>query len=177
MILAACGGKSDLVDLSDAAREEEAARAAKFDAAGLVHMIALCENVQRATKSSSVPRALFDALIVRLALTDKLADVTALVSGSTVASAGRSNGAAPAAPSPPAPVTAGSPPAKKRGRRRGGRFPPHRRRMRSRESSPARPRRGLRRSPRPRETRPRALPPYGKRSSACQARPDASRPS
>jgi DNA polymerase-3 subunit gamma/tau len=82
MVLAACGPDTDLVDLSDSARKDEADRAARFDAAGLVHMIALCENVQRAVKSSSTPRALLDALMVRLALTEKLADVTALVSGS-----------------------------------------------------------------------------------------------
>ena len=44
-------------------------------------MIALTESVQRAVKSSSTPRALFDALLVRLAMTEKLADVTAIVSG------------------------------------------------------------------------------------------------
>jgi DNA polymerase-3 subunit gamma/tau len=44
-------------------------------------MIALTESVQRAIKSSSTPRALFDALLVRLAMTEKLADVTALVAG------------------------------------------------------------------------------------------------
>jgi hypothetical protein len=44
-------------------------------------MIVVCENVQRATKSSSVPRVLFDALIVRLAMTEKLAEVTAVISG------------------------------------------------------------------------------------------------
>ncbi len=81
MILAACGPQTPLVDLSDEARAAEAARAERFDAAGLVHMIALCENVQRAVKSSATPRALLDALAVRLALTEKLADVTALVSG------------------------------------------------------------------------------------------------
>jgi DNA polymerase-3 subunit gamma/tau len=81
MVLAACGPATDLVDLSDAARKDEAARASKFDAAGLVHMIALCENVQRACKSSSTPRALFDALLVRLAQAEKLADVTALIAG------------------------------------------------------------------------------------------------
>ncbi|CAG1006144.1 DNA polymerase III subunit gamma/tau [Phycisphaerales bacterium] len=81
MVLAACGGQTDLVDLSDAAREEESARASKFDAAGLVHMIALCENVQRAAKNSAVPRTLLDALVVRLAMTEKLADVTAVVTG------------------------------------------------------------------------------------------------
>lgn len=81
MILASCGPNSQLVDLSPDARQKEADLAKKFDAAGLVHMIALCENVQRAAKSSSVPRALFDALLVRLAMTEKLADVTAIVSG------------------------------------------------------------------------------------------------
>jgi DNA polymerase-3 subunit gamma/tau len=81
MILAACGGQTPLVELSDAAKADDLARAGRFDAAGLVHMIALCENVQRAAKNSSVPRALLDALIVRLAMTDKLADVTAILAG------------------------------------------------------------------------------------------------
>jgi DNA polymerase-3 subunit gamma/tau len=79
MVMAACGGQTTLVDLSDQARKEEATRAAKFDAAGVVHMIALCENMQRAAKNSAVPRALLDALVVRMAMTEKLADVTAIV--------------------------------------------------------------------------------------------------
>src|ERR1051325_10352129 len=66
MVMAACGAQTTLVDLSDQARKEEAARAAKFDAAGLVHMIALCENIQREAKNSAVPRALLDALVVRM---------------------------------------------------------------------------------------------------------------
>lgn len=79
MVLSACGPNTDLVDLSESAREAEAARAGRFDAAGIVHMIALCENVQRAIRTSAAPRALFDALLVRLAFTEKFADVTALV--------------------------------------------------------------------------------------------------
>lgn len=98
MVLAACGPETDLVDLSDAVRAEESRRAGRFDAAGLVHMIALCENVQRSCKSSSSPRALFDALIVRLALTEKLADVTAVVmnGGAVSGRAAIGLGAAPA---------------------------------------------------------------------------------
>ncbi|MCC6952210.1 MAG: DNA polymerase III subunit gamma/tau [Phycisphaerales bacterium] len=88
MLLAACGGKTSLVDLSDAARDAEAALASRFDAAGLVHMIALCENVQRSARSSAVPRALLDALIVRLALTEKLADVSAVIAGRPLPAAG-----------------------------------------------------------------------------------------
>jgi DNA polymerase-3 subunit gamma/tau len=79
MVLAACGPETELVEISGQARQEEGRRAARFDAAGLVHMIALCESVQRAIKSSATPRALLDALVVRLAMTEKLADVTALV--------------------------------------------------------------------------------------------------
>jgi DNA polymerase-3 subunit gamma/tau len=79
MILAACGPATLLVDLSEQSRSAEAARATKFDPAGLTHMIALCENVQRNVKSSSSPRSLMDALIVRLAMTEKIADVTAVL--------------------------------------------------------------------------------------------------
>jgi DNA polymerase-3 subunit gamma/tau len=81
MVICACGPRTTLVDLTDEARATEAARSQRFDAAGLVHMIALCENVQRSAKSSAAPRALLDALIVRLALTEKLADVTAVMMG------------------------------------------------------------------------------------------------
>lgn len=100
MVLAACGPETELVELSGEMRRQEAERAGKFDAAGLVHMIALCESVQRAVKSSSTPRALIDALVVRLAMTEKLADVTALVSRLGTAGA--------------AAAGAGGPPAKKR---------------------------------------------------------------
>lgn len=91
MVLSACGPETDLVELAGATRRDEAQRAGRFDAAGLVHMVALCENVQRSIKSSSAPRALLDALMVRLAMTEKLADVTALVSqlgGGPVAAGG-----------------------------------------------------------------------------------------
>ena len=94
MVMCACGPDTTLVDRSDAARKSEVARAQKFDAAGLVHMIALCENVQRACKSSSSPRAMLDALIVRLALTEKIADVTAVVAGSPVVTTARSESSA-----------------------------------------------------------------------------------
>ena len=79
MVMAACGAATTLVDLSAESRAEEAARVAKFDPAGLVHMIALCESVQRSCKSSPNPRALVEALVVRLALTEHLADVTGLI--------------------------------------------------------------------------------------------------
>ncbi|MCC5824513.1 MAG: DNA polymerase III subunit gamma/tau [Phycisphaerales bacterium] len=81
MVLSACGKDTDLVDLSDDARAAEFERSKSFDPAGLTHMIAVCESVQRALKSSPAPRALLDACIVRLAMTEKIADVAALIAG------------------------------------------------------------------------------------------------
>jgi DNA polymerase-3 subunit gamma/tau len=89
MVIAACGKDTDLVELSDDAREADAMLAARFDSAGLVHMIALCESIHKAMKNSSVPRALFDALMVRLAMTEALADAAALVAGGGGVPAGK----------------------------------------------------------------------------------------
>ncbi|MDF1869589.1 MAG: DNA polymerase III subunit gamma/tau [Phycisphaerales bacterium] len=84
MVLSACGVDTDLVELADDAKNAEFERSKQFDAAGIVHMIALCESVQRALKSSPAPRALIDACMVRLAMTEKIADLTALVQGGGV---------------------------------------------------------------------------------------------
>ena len=86
LVIASCGPDTELVDLAGPTRDEEAARAAKFEPAGLVHMIVVCEHVQRQARTSAVPRALFDAAIVRLAQTEKLADAAALVAGNGQAS-------------------------------------------------------------------------------------------
>ncbi len=107
MVMSACGVDTDLVDLSEQARAGEGKRAARFDAAGLTHMIAVSESVQRSCKSSATPRALFDALIVRLAMSEKLADVTAVLLGRGAAGASRPDAGAPH-------VEARSAPAKKR---------------------------------------------------------------
>lgn len=103
MLINACGAESELVELSDDARKSAAAQAARFDAAGLVHMIAVCENLQRFGKESSNPRALLDATIVRLATAEKLADVSALLAGRGIA---KPAGTTPAA-SPPRPALVG----------------------------------------------------------------------
>jgi len=81
MLIAACGIESELIELPDEARKIAMTQSQEFDAAGLVHMIALCENLQRVGKNSSNPRALLDATVVRLALSEKMADVAALLAG------------------------------------------------------------------------------------------------
>jgi len=79
MVLAACGPKTDLVELSDESRTQSNVLAQRFDAAGLTHMIAICDSVARSSKLSSSPRALVDAAIVRLAISEKLADIAGLL--------------------------------------------------------------------------------------------------
>jgi DNA polymerase III subunit gamma/tau len=81
MLVRVCGVKSPLVELPEDLRPEAHTQAQKFDAPGLVHMIALCENLARHAKLSSSPRALLDASIVRLAMAEKMADVAAIVAG------------------------------------------------------------------------------------------------
>ncbi len=98
MVIAACGPRTDLVELTDEARDLAARQASRFDPAGLSHMIALCESVGRAARSSAVPRALLDALVVRLAMTEKLADVSAMLAATSAASPAPG----PATPRPPA---------------------------------------------------------------------------
>jgi DNA polymerase-3 subunit gamma/tau len=89
MVISACGPETELVDLSDAARDEAAAQAARFDAAGLTHLIALCDAAARNARTAPSPRAVLDAAIVRMAMSEKLADVAALVAGQVRPVAGR----------------------------------------------------------------------------------------
>ncbi len=87
MVIAACGPETDLVELSDESRAQAVSVAARFDTAGLTHLIAVCDSVRRACRESASGRALLDAAIVRMAMADKLADVVALVAGGGIASA------------------------------------------------------------------------------------------
>ncbi|MCZ6446012.1 MAG: DNA polymerase III subunit gamma/tau [Planctomycetota bacterium] len=79
MIISACGADSELVELSAEGRQVAAGQAQRFDPAGLVHMIALCDSVVRNTRGSAAAAALFDAAIVRLCMSEHLADIAALL--------------------------------------------------------------------------------------------------
>ncbi|QNN24585.1 DNA polymerase III subunit gamma/tau [Planctomycetales bacterium ZRK34] len=106
MLIAACGADSELVELDDEARKSSAEQAKKFDTAALVHILSLLENVSRYARSSSTARALLDAAIVRLALSEKFADLAALVAGASgvpFGAAAEKKKLAPVSPPPPKP--------------------------------------------------------------------------
>jgi DNA polymerase-3 subunit gamma/tau len=79
LLVAACGPDSELLELSDDARKAAVQQARRFDAPGLVHMIALANAVARGGRDPALQRALFDAALVRMCLSEQLADVAALL--------------------------------------------------------------------------------------------------
>jgi len=85
MLITSCGKDTDLVALSDHARENAIKQTENFDTAGLVHMIALCDAAALNVKHSSTARAIFDATLVRLAMSEHLADIASLLAGNTPA--------------------------------------------------------------------------------------------
>ncbi|MHC4274723.1 MAG: DNA polymerase III subunit gamma/tau [Planctomycetota bacterium] len=105
LLVATCGPKSELIELSEDARRGAVEQARRFDAPGLVHMIALADAVARGTRDPALKRALFDAAVVRMCLTEQLADVAALLGGdrpaASAAGASKKKEAVTRGPKPP----------------------------------------------------------------------------
>lgn len=79
MILAICGSESELVDVSSSMRGPLSEQSKAFDGATYVYMISLLEELRRSVKSSGAGRALADAAIVRLAMSENFSDLKALL--------------------------------------------------------------------------------------------------
>ncbi len=79
LLASVCGSESELIERSGEARSAVVAQASHFDAAGLMHMIAVLDAAARAARFSASGRAVFDAAIVRLALADQVASIPALI--------------------------------------------------------------------------------------------------
>ncbi|MCL2647416.1 MAG: DNA polymerase III subunit gamma/tau [Phycisphaerales bacterium] len=80
MVVTACGVKTELLDVPTESRERYTSLAGKFDPPTLVHLMALAEQTLRSIKSSTMQRPLFDALIVRLALSEQFTSIRDLLS-------------------------------------------------------------------------------------------------
>ncbi|MHC4304029.1 MAG: hypothetical protein ACYSW2_06005, partial [Planctomycetota bacterium] len=92
LLVVSCGPDSELIELSEEGRRAAAGQARRFDAPGLVHMIALADSVARRARDSAAARALFDAAVVRMCLSEQLADVAALLGGERPAGAPAAGG-------------------------------------------------------------------------------------
>ena len=85
LVATTCGSTSQLLECASVSRDRLAALAPRVDAAHCVHAIAACDAISRNVRSSSAPRALFDACLVRLALASRFASGAALLAGARIA--------------------------------------------------------------------------------------------
>jgi DNA polymerase-3 subunit gamma/tau len=79
MVAQVCGAGSELIESPADLRPAINDAAGKFDAAALVHLIALCEQTQRSLRSSTMGKVLLEALMVRLALADQFSSIRDLL--------------------------------------------------------------------------------------------------
>jgi DNA polymerase III subunit gamma/tau len=79
MILRLCGENTTLLEIPAEWRGPLASLAPRFEPAILVHHIAMCDQVLRSLRGAGSPRPLFDALIVRLALSREFSSIRELL--------------------------------------------------------------------------------------------------
>ena len=81
LVILACGAESDLVSAAPDLLEVAVRQSGHFDEAAVVYLIALVDATRRNARESAAAAALFDAALVRMCLSERLADVAALLSG------------------------------------------------------------------------------------------------
>jgi DNA polymerase-3 subunit gamma/tau len=79
LVLRACGGDTDLVEVPGLSRAELQTQAAKFDPVALTQDIAVLEELRRHMRQSQGGRALLDATLVRMTLADQFASISDLL--------------------------------------------------------------------------------------------------
>ena len=81
LIIKVCGKDTELLELSDQQLKNATSISSQFDQAVLTYMIALCDMSSRQVKRGGSGRALFDATIARLCMTEELVEATEVLSG------------------------------------------------------------------------------------------------
>jgi DNA polymerase III gamma/tau subunit len=79
LVLRACGGDTELVEVPGLSRGELQKQAAKFDPVALTQDIAVLEELRRHMRQSQGGRALLDATLVRMTLSDQFASISDLL--------------------------------------------------------------------------------------------------
>jgi DNA polymerase-3 subunit gamma/tau len=83
LVVKSAGAKSGLLILTSEERETTAALAEKFDAAGLIYSITTLERLRWTIKNSDTPRALLEAALLRLALSEHFINIGDLLDKSS----------------------------------------------------------------------------------------------
>ena len=79
MLLRVCGEDTDLVDATEQVRPNLIAQSMGFDAPTYVYMITMLEELRRNVKFSGAARALIDAAVVRLAMSQQFSDIGTII--------------------------------------------------------------------------------------------------
>ncbi len=79
LLLLLCSADSPLVELPAEVKARLAQHAQSFDAPSLIHLIVLCDANCRNVRTSAAPRAIFDAVVARMALWQHFAQGAALL--------------------------------------------------------------------------------------------------
>ena len=80
MVVSTCGTDSELLGMTADSAERCAQLATSFDAPALVHMIVACDAGSRQVRTSGTPRALMEAILVRLCFVESFAQAAGLLS-------------------------------------------------------------------------------------------------
>ena len=87
MVLRVCGTETQILDIPGEWRGALVKLAPAFDAAVLVHHIALCDQTLRSLRGSTMQRPLFDALMVRLAMAAQFSSIRQVLESSQLPAA------------------------------------------------------------------------------------------
>lgn len=87
MVVRACGAQSELVEATAIPAEELAAQAQRFELVFLTQDIVILEELRRQIRQSQAGRALLDAAIVRLALSEQFTPISELTDNPASAAA------------------------------------------------------------------------------------------
>ena len=79
MIASTCGADTELIELPDTQRKAVAELAARFDTPALVQAVGMLQVAGRAVRTSSLARALLEAVVVRLAEAEKFIGADAII--------------------------------------------------------------------------------------------------
>ena len=79
LVAATCGGDATILETGAEEAASLAAESEAYDPSQLVHLVALCDAAAQRVRISTVPRAIVDAVVARMALSERFANAASLL--------------------------------------------------------------------------------------------------
>ncbi len=102
LVAATCGADAAVLETGEDEAAAMAEEATRYEPEQLVHLIALCDAAAGRVRSSTVPRAIIDAVVARMALSERFAGAASLLAGEAGSKKKRLSPVEPVASRPPA---------------------------------------------------------------------------